>query len=120
MKGLIGLFLEQFFGQEVRYNLRSSYFPFTEPSFEVDLACIFCNGQNDCSICGSTGWLEVMGAGLVHPNVVDNMGRDSKKQTGLAFGMGIDRLCMLKYGITDLRDLFSNDARFIKHYRLLS
>jgi phenylalanyl-tRNA synthetase alpha chain len=96
-------------------RFRASYFPFTEPSAEVDIECVKCSGQG-CRICGNSGWLEVGGCGMVHPNVLEWVNIDSEKYLGFAFGMGIDRLAMLRYGLDDLRVLFENDIRFLKQF----
>ncbi|MEX0974263.1 MAG: phenylalanine--tRNA ligase subunit alpha [Bacillota bacterium] len=109
-------FAKGFFGPEANVRLRPSYFPFTEPSAEVDVSCVFCRGKG-CSVCGGSGWLEVAGAGMVHPRVIANGGYDPEKVTGFAFGMGIDRMVMLKYNIGDLRDLLANDKRFLTQFR---
>lgn len=111
---LIG-FLSAFFEQEVKIRLRASYFPFTEPSAEVDMQCAKCAGAG-CRICSNTGWLEILGCGMVHPVVLENCGIDSEVYTGWAFGLGIDRLAMLRYGIPDLRMLFENDLRFLQQF----
>ncbi len=115
LKGLLQLFLEDFFGQALVLRLRPSYFPFTEPSAEVDIQCVKCKGQG-CRICSQSGWLEILGCGMVHPQVLMNLGIDSEKFSGFAFGMGIDRLTMLRYEIPDLRALFENDLRFLKQF----
>ena len=112
LKAILTNFLQVIFEQPVQIRLRSSYFPFTEPSAEVDMQCTSCKGQG-CRICSNTGWLEILGCGMVHPVVLENCGIDSEKYTGWAFGMGIDRLAMLRYGIPDLRMMFENDMRFI-------
>ena len=101
-------------GTKVRF--RPSYFPFTEPSYEVDMTCHICGGKG-CPTCKGTGWIEILGSGMVHPNVLDMAGIDSKKYTGFAFGVGIERVAMLKYGITDIRDLYTNDVRFLGGFR---
>lgn len=115
LKGLLNQFLHEFFSTDAPIRFRPSYFPFTEPSAEVDIGCINCNGKG-CRICKNTGWLEVLGCGMVHPNVLNGVGIDSNKYRGFAFGVGIDRMTMLKYGITDLRSLFENDLRFLKQF----
>lgn len=115
LKGLLNTFLHEFFSTDAPIRFRPSYFPFTEPSAEVDIGCIVCSGKG-CRICKNTGWLEVLGCGMVHPNVLNGVGIDSEKYRGFAFGVGIDRLTMLKYGITDLRSLFENDLRFLKQF----
>ncbi|MGE5578487.1 MAG: phenylalanine--tRNA ligase subunit alpha [Bacillota bacterium] len=109
-------FARGFFGPDADVRLRPSYFPFTEPSAEVDMSCVFCKGKG-CSVCGGSGWLEIAGAGMVHPRVIANGGYDPEKVTGFAFGMGIDRMTMLKYGIGDMRDILANDYRFLAQFR---
>lgn len=115
LKGLLHQFLHEFFSTNAPIRFRPSYFPFTEPSAEVDIGCINCSGKG-CRICKNTGWLEVLGCGMVHPNVLNGVGIDSKRYRGFAFGAGIDRLTMLKYGMTDLRALFENDLRLLKQF----
>jgi phenylalanyl-tRNA synthetase alpha chain len=115
LKGMLINFLQAFFEAEVPIRFRASYFPFTEPSAEVDIGCLNCKSQG-CRICKNTGWLEVLGCGMVHPNVLTMAGIDSERYTGWAFGIGIDRLTMLRYGINDLRSLFENDLRFLKQF----
>jgi phenylalanyl-tRNA synthetase alpha chain len=115
LKGILTQFLQAFFEAPVPIRFRPSYFPFTEPSAEVDIGCQSCVGKG-CRICKNTGWLEVLGCGMVHPNVLRFVNIDSERYTGWAFGAGIDRLTMLRYGITDLRALFENDLRFLKQY----
>lgn len=115
LKGTLEVFFQQVFGEETEVRLRPSYFPFTEPSAEVDITCVFCKG-NGCSVCKNTGWIEVLGAGMVHSNVLKNVGYDPEIVTGFAFGMGIDRMAMLKLEINDLRLLFTNDIKMIKQF----
>ncbi|MES2217251.1 MAG: phenylalanine--tRNA ligase subunit alpha [Pseudomonadota bacterium] len=115
LKGILLNFLQAFFETEVAIRFRPSYFPFTEPSAEVDIGCLKCAGKG-CRICKNTGWLEVLGCGMVHPNVLTMAGIDPERYSGWAFGCGIDRLTMLRYGITDLRALFENDLRFLKQF----
>lgn len=115
LKAILNEFLTVFFEQPVQIRLRSSYFPFTEPSAEVDMQCTKCNGSG-CRICSNTGWLEILGCGMVHPKVLENCKIDSEKYIGWAFGMGIDRLAMLRYGIPDLRMMFENDLRFLTQF----
>ena len=103
------------FGENTKIRLRPSYFPFTEPSAEVDVSCNICN-SNGCNVCKKTGYLEILGCGMVNPVVLENCKIDSSKFQGFAFGMGIERLSMLKYGITDIRSFFESDIRWIKHY----
>lgn len=115
LKGLIAEFLQVFFEEQLAVRFRPSYFPFTEPSAEVDVQCVSCKGQG-CRICKQTGWLEVMGCGMVHPKVLAASGVDPEEFTGFAFGMGVDRLAMLRYQIKDLRMLFDNDLRFLRQF----
>lgn len=115
LKWLLKDFLQDFFEFDAQIRLRPSYFPFTEPSAEVDMECVKCRGKG-CRICSHTGWLEVLGCGMVHPNVLQEVGIKPKEYRGFAFGLGIDRLAMLKYGIPDLRSLFENDLRFLKQF----
>ena len=115
LKGLLKQFLEAFFYPGIGIRFRPSYFPFTEPSAEVDISCLSCQGKG-CRICKQTGWLEVLGCGMVHPNVLNGVDIDTEKYQGLAFGVGVDRLAMLKYGIGDLRSLFENDLRFLEQF----
>ena len=109
-------FAREMFGKETEIRLRPSYFPFTEPSAEMDVSCRICGGKG-CNVCKYTGWLEVLGCGMVHPNVLEACNIDSKKYTGFAFGMGIERAAMLKYGVNDLRLYFENDLRFLDQFR---
>lgn len=115
LKGLLHQFLHAFFETDAPIRFRPSYFPFTEPSAEVDIGCIRCGGKG-CRICKNTGWLEVLGCGMVHPNVLNGVDIDSGKYQGFAFGVGIDRLTLLKYGMNDLRSLFENDLRLLKQF----
>ncbi len=115
LKGALDLFAKRLFGKETKIRFRPHYFPFTEPSAEVDVSCLLCQGKG-CSVCGRKGWLEIMGAGMVHPNVFRAVGYDPKKYTGFAFGMGIERIAMLKYGIDDIRLFFENDVRFLEQF----
>ncbi len=108
-------FAREFFGEKTEIRLRPSYFPFTEPSAEMDVSCSICGGKG-CNVCKYSGWLEIMGCGMVDPNVFEYCGIDSKKYTGYAFGMGIERIAMLKYGIKDLRLFFENDVRFLNQF----
>ncbi|HOB28927.1 MAG: phenylalanine--tRNA ligase subunit alpha [Dethiobacteria bacterium] len=116
LKGTLLLFAREMFDQGQRIRLRPSFFPFTEPSAEVDIACIICRGEG-CRVCGQSGWLEILGCGMVHPRVLEVSGYDPEDVTGFAFGMGVERIAMLKYGIDDLRLLFSNDLRFLRQFR---
>ncbi|MBF0614547.1 MAG: phenylalanine--tRNA ligase subunit alpha [Magnetococcales bacterium] len=115
LKGLLESFLMHFFARPLPVRFRPSFFPFTEPSAEVDMGCLFCDGQG-CRVCKKTGWLEVLGCGLIHPNVLANVGIDRERYSGFAFGMGVERLAMLKYGFGDLRALFENDVRFLARH----
>ncbi len=113
LKGVLETFLKAFFGTNTKIRFRPSYFPFTEPSTEVDIGCIFCNGKG-CRVCKSTGWLEILGAGMVHPDVLKRVKYDTDIYTGFAFGVGVERLAMLKYNIDDLRLFYENDLRFLR------
>ncbi|HHY59529.1 MAG TPA: phenylalanine--tRNA ligase subunit alpha [Clostridia bacterium] len=115
LKGTLLAFARQMFGPDREIRLRPSYFPFTEPSAEVDISCIMCNGAG-CRVCSHTGWLEILGSGMVHPRVLEMSGYDPEKVSGFAFGMGVERIAMLKYGIDDLRTLFENDLRFLHQF----
>ncbi len=115
LKGILTTFVHQFFDKETSLRFRPSFFPFTEPSAEVDIRCVMCKGKG-CRICSKTGWLEVLGSGMVHPAVFENVGYDTDKYTGFAFGVGIERLAMLKYGIDDIRKFFENDVRFLGQF----
>ena len=115
LKSILNNLLENFFEKKVELRFRPSYFPFTEPSAEVDLKCIICNGKG-CSLCSGTGWIEIIGCGMVHPNVLKAVKVDSEHYTGFAFGLGIDRLAMFRYGINDLRILFENDLKFLEQF----
>jgi phenylalanyl-tRNA synthetase alpha chain len=115
LKQVLLYFAKEMFGEKTKIRLRPSYFPFTEPSAEVDVSCNICNSKG-CNVCKYTGYLEILGCGMVDPNVLENCGIDSKKYTGFAFGMGIERIAMLKYGVKDLRLFFENDVRFLKQF----
>jgi phenylalanyl-tRNA synthetase alpha chain len=115
LKGTIIAFARRMFGEERRVRIRSSYFPFTEPSIEVDMDCIVCGGKG-CGLCKRSGWLEIMGAGMVHPVVLRNGGYDPEKYSGFAFGMGPERIAMLQYGIDDIRQFWANDLRFLQQF----
>ncbi len=115
LKGTLELFCKTILGEKTKVRFRPSYFPFTEPSVEVDVTCFKCGGKG-CSLCKSTGWIEVLGAGMVHPNVLEMSGYDSKKYQGFAFGTGMDRFAMFKYGITDIRTIYQNDIRFLTQF----
>ena len=116
LKQTLLFFAREMFGKETEIRLRPSYFPFTEPSAEMDVSCKICGGKG-CNVCKHTGWLEILGCGMVHPNVLDACNIDSKKYTGFAFGMGIERLAMLKYQVNDLRLYFENDVRFLDQFK---
>jgi len=115
LKGTLVSFAKQFYGSDLKYRFRPSFFPFTEPSAEMDITCYLCHGKG-CKICKHTGWLEILGCGMVDPNVFKYVNYDSEKYTGYAFGMGIERIALLKYGITDIRIFFDNDLRFLKQF----
>jgi len=115
LKGVIGEFLRAFFERDLEVRFRPSYFPFTEPSAEVDIQCVNCGGSG-CRVCSQTGWLEVMGCGMVHPKVFEFSNIDPEKYSGFAFGMGVERLAMLRYGVNDLRLFFDNDLRFLEQF----
>ncbi len=115
LKGVIYDFLRSFFERDLELRFRPSYFPFTEPSAEVDIECVMCGGEG-CRVCSHTGWLEVLGCGMVHPEVFRHVGIDSEKYTGYAFDMGVERLTMLRYGVNDLRLFFENDLRFLRQF----
>jgi len=115
LKAMLHTFVEHFFERPLGMRLRPSYFPFTEPSAEVDIECVFCHGAG-CRVCKQTGWLEILGCGMIHPNVLDAAGIDSERWQGYAFGMGIERLAMLRYGVDDLRLFFENDLQFLKQF----
>jgi len=131
LKGALTLFARQMFGEKIKMRFRPSFFPFTEPSAEVDISCILCSnelrstipalpaGRHDsrkCSLCGGKGWIEILGAGMVNPKVFKNVGYNPEKTTGFAFGMGVERIAILKYGITDIRMFFENDIRFLRQF----
>jgi phenylalanyl-tRNA synthetase alpha chain len=115
LKGVITAFAHKMFGSDIKVRFRPSFFPFTEPSAEYDFNCVFCRGKG-CRVCKNTGWMEISGAGMVDPNVFESVGYDSEKYTGYAFGMGVDRIAMLKYGISDIRLFFENDLRFLNQF----
>lgn len=116
LKGTLELMIREMFSKDAKIRFRPSYFPFTEPSFEVDMTCHICGGKG-CSTCKGTGWIEILGSGMVHPNVLEMAGIESSKYTGFAFGVGLERVAMLKYGITDIRDLYTNDIRFLDGFK---
>ncbi len=115
LKQTLYFFVQEMFGKDFKVRFRPSYFPFTEPSAEMDISCLICGGTG-CNVCKHTGWVEILGCGMVHPNLLDNCGIDSNKYTGFAFGMGIERITMLKYQIKDLRLFSENDVRFLKQF----
>ncbi|MBR2290200.1 MAG: phenylalanine--tRNA ligase subunit alpha [Clostridia bacterium] len=115
LKGTLEVFMKKMLGEKTELRFRPSYFPFTEPSYEVDVTCFKCGGKG-CSLCKQTGWIEVLGSGMVHPNVLKMNGYDPEKYAGFAFGTGIDRLAMFKYGITDMRYLYANDIKFLSQF----
>jgi phenylalanyl-tRNA synthetase alpha chain len=124
LKGVLTLFAKAVFGKDIQMRFRPHFFPFTEPSAEVDISCIICRReqrtenreQKKCSVCGGRGWLEILGSGMIHPNIFKHVGYDSKKYTGFAFGLGLERIAMLKFGIDDIRLFFENDLRFLRQF----
>jgi len=116
LKGILTTFVHQMFDKQTSLRFRPSFFPFTEPSAEVDILCVMCRGKG-CRVCSGTGWLEVLGSGMVHPAVFENVGYDTNTYTGFAFGMGVERIAMLKYGVDDIRKFFENDLRFLRQFR---
>jgi phenylalanyl-tRNA synthetase alpha chain len=115
LKGTLADFARRMFGQDVNTRFRPSYFPFTEPSAEMDIECFLC-GRKGCPVCKGTGWLEILGSGMVHPTVLQNGGYDPARYSGFAFGMGVDRIAMLRYKIEDIRYFWANDLRFLEHF----
>ncbi len=115
LKQTLYFFVQEMFGKDVKVRFRPSYFPFTEPSAEMDISCLICGGDG-CNVCKHTGWVEILGSGMVHPKVLENFGIDSNKYTGFAFGMGVERICQLKYRVNDLRLYSQNDVRFLKQF----
>ncbi len=115
LKGILTTFVHQLFDEQTSLRFRPSFFPFTEPSAEVDILCVICRGKG-CRVCSHTGWLEILGSGMVHPALYENVGYDADRYTGFAFGMGVDRIAMLKYGIDDIRKFFENDVRFLEQF----
>ncbi|AIQ68164.1 phenylalanine--tRNA ligase subunit alpha [Paenibacillus graminis] len=115
LKGTLLQFVQKMFGTQTQIRLRPSYFPFTEPSAEVDISCMFC-GQAGCRICKNSGWIEVLGSGMVHPNVLEMSGYDSTQYSGFAFGIGVERIAMLKYGVNDIRNFYTNDLRLLTQF----
>jgi phenylalanyl-tRNA synthetase alpha chain len=115
LKQTLYFFVQELFGKDVKVRFRPSYFPFTEPSAEMDISCLICESKG-CNVCKHTGWVEILGSGMVHPKVLENFGIDSNKYTGFAFGMGVERICQLKYQVNDLRLYSQNDVRFLKQF----
>ncbi len=115
LKGTLTAFVHRMFDAQTSLRFRPSFFPFTEPSAEVDIRCIMCRGKG-CRVCSQSGWLEILGSGMVHPAVFENVGYDTSRYSGFAFGMGVERIAMLKYGIDDIRKFFDNDLRFLKQF----
>ncbi len=115
LKQTLYFFVREMFGKDTKVRFRPSYFPFTEPSAEMDISCLICGGDG-CNVCKHTGWVEILGSGMVHPKVLENFGIDSNKYTGFAFGMGVERICQLKYRVNDLRLYSQNDVRFLKQF----
>ncbi|MGA1795486.1 MAG: phenylalanine--tRNA ligase subunit alpha [bacterium] len=115
LKGVLTSFVHQMFGTDTRLRFRPSFFPFTEPSAEIDISCVNCGGKG-CRVCSQSGWLEILGAGMVHPNVLVEVGYDPEEVTGFAFGLGVERVAMLKYGVDDIRIFFDNDMRFLRQF----
>lgn len=115
LKGVLTTFVHQMFDDQTSLRFRPSFFPFTEPSAEVDILCVMCRGKG-CRVCSRTGWLEILGSGMVHPALYENVGYDADRYTGFAFGMGVERIAMLKYGIDDIRKFFENDLRFLEQF----
>lgn len=115
LKGILTIFIHEIFGDDTSLRFRPSYFPFTEPSAEVDIRCVICKGKG-CRVCKDTGWLEILGSGMVHPQVFRNVGYDPEEISGFAFGMGVERIAMLKYGIDDIRQFYYNDLRFLSQF----
>jgi phenylalanyl-tRNA synthetase alpha chain len=115
LKGTLVAFARQFYGNDVKFKFRPTFFPFTEPSADMYISCFLCKGKG-CRMCTQAGWLEILGSGLVHPHVLKNVGYDTEKYTGFAFGMGIERTASLRYGVDDLRLYYENDVRFLKQF----
>jgi phenylalanyl-tRNA synthetase alpha chain len=115
LKGTLQTAIRELFSSETQIRLRPSYFPFVEPGAEVDISCIFCGGRG-CRICKNSGWIEILGAGMIHPNVFKQVGYDAKRYSGFAWGMGLDRIALLKYEIDDIRLLYENDLRFLSQF----
>jgi phenylalanyl-tRNA synthetase alpha chain len=115
LKGVLTTFVHQMFDEQTSLRFRPSFFPFTEPSAEVDILCVMCRGKG-CRVCSQTGWIEILGSGMIHPALYENVGYDADRYTGFAFGMGVERVAMLKYGIDDIRKFFENDMRFLEQF----
>jgi phenylalanyl-tRNA synthetase alpha chain len=115
LKGILTSFVKQMYGEQAFLRFRPSFFPFTEPSAEVDIRCVMCKGEG-CRVCSQSGWLEILGSGMVDPAVFENVGYDPEIYTGFAFGLGLERIAMLKYGISDIRLFFENDMRFLEQF----
>ena len=115
LKGMLDMVVQRIFGESTRTRLRPSYFPFTEPSVEVDVSCFQCGGKG-CRMCKGEGWIEILGCGMIHPNVLDRCNVDRSKYSGFAFGIGLERIALLKYEIDDMRLLYENDVRFLKQF----
>lgn len=115
LKGILGIFIHEMFGPDTPLRFRPSYFPFTEPSAEIDIGCVICGGTG-CRLCKDTGWLEILGSGMVHPQVFRNVGYDQEEITGFAFGMGVERIAMIRFGIDDIRQFYYNDVRFLSQF----
>jgi phenylalanyl-tRNA synthetase alpha chain len=115
LKGTLTVFAQQMFGEETALRFRPSFFPFTEPSAEVDIQCVMCHGKG-CRVCSGTGWIEILGSGVIHPEVFRMVGYDPEEVSGFAFGLGIERIAMLKFGIDDIRLFFENDLRFLRQF----
>jgi len=122
LKGVLRLFVQRMFGDDARVRFRPSFFPFTEPSAEIDISCVICAGTRrlvggaPCRVCKASGWLEILGAGMIHPAVFRAVGYDSEAVSGFAFGLGVERVAMLKYGINDIRLFYQNDLRFLRQF----
>jgi phenylalanyl-tRNA synthetase alpha chain len=115
LKGTLFEFAKRMFGQERRVRFRCDYFPFVEPGVDMAIDCFLCRGEG-CRTCGGTGWIEIMGAGMVHPEILANMGYDTERYTGFAAGMGVERICMLRHGVDDIRQFYANDLRFLEQF----
>ena len=115
LKGTVTEWLRRLFGEDTKTRFRPSYFPFTEPSAEVDMSCVFCKGAG-CGTCSQTGWMEILGCGMIHPQVLRNVGIDPEEWSGFAFGLGLDRVAMIKFGIPNIRTLFENDLRVLQQF----